>query len=99
MHANIHLLHISCVGYVNFGCFKPLMRVFFSILYTVIGTKHKIAMQQQLSTLSEGDLVPAEGTSTSDLNRISSKGNSSLPVQAGRNEVLLGDPTLRQENR
>lgn len=55
--------------------------------------------QQQLSTLSEGDSEPTEGTTTSDTNRISSKGNSSLQVQAGRNEILLGDQTLRQENR
>lgn len=55
--------------------------------------------EQQLSTLSEGDLEPTDGTTT-DLNRISAKGNASLQVQAGRNEVLLGDQSLlRQENR
>lgn len=55
--------------------------------------------QQQLSTLSEGDLELTDGTTASDVNRISSKGNSSLLVQAGRNEILLGDQSLRQENR
>ncbi|XP_055303206.1 uncharacterized protein LOC129568883 isoform X3 [Sitodiplosis mosellana] len=55
--------------------------------------------REQLSTLSEGDLEPTDGTTASDINRISSKGNSSLLVQAGRNEILLGDQLLRQENR
>lgn len=59
-------------------------------------TKNKYS-EQQLSTLSEGDLEPTEGTT--DTNRISAIGNSSLPVQAGRNEILLGDQSLRQENR
>lgn len=62
--------------------------------------RRKKKYKQQLSTLSEGDLESTEG-STTDLNRISAKGNASLLVQAGRNEVLLGDQSLllRQENR
>lgn len=53
--------------------------------------------KQQLSTLSEGDSEPTDATITSDTNRISVKGNSSLQVQTGRNEILLGDQLLRQE--
>lgn len=49
----------------------------------------------QHSTLSEGDSVLLDA----DTNRISSIGNNSLSVQAGRNEILLGDQTLRQDNR
>lgn len=49
----------------------------------------------QLSTLAGGDSGPLDA----DTNRISSIGNNSLSVQAGRNEILLGDQTLRQDNR
>ncbi|XP_031626872.1 uncharacterized protein LOC116343112 isoform X4 [Contarinia nasturtii] len=65
----------------------------------LLANGHGPRREQQLSTLSEGDLEPTDGTTTSDINRISSKGNSSLQVQAGRNEILLGDQSLRQENR
>lgn len=51
----------------------------------------------QLQTLSEGDSEPID--ETVDINRISSLGNTSLSVQAGRNEILLGDQSLRQDNR
>lgn len=37
--------------------------------------------------------------SSIDTNRISSIGNTSIPVQTGRNEILLGDQSLRQDNR
>lgn len=51
---------------------------------------------QQLSASAEGTALQE---SSVDTNRISSIGNTSLPVQTGRNEILLGDQSLRQDNR
>lgn len=65
--------------------------------YAIGIQKQRARPKQQLSTLSEGDSEPTEGIT--DTNRISAIGNSSLPVQAGRNEILLGDQSLRQESR
>lgn len=65
--------------------------------YAIGIQKQRVRPKQQLSTLSEGDSEPTEGIT--DTNRISAIGNSSLPVQAGRNEILLGDQSLRQESR
>lgn len=81
--------------YFNIVCFL----CYFSDSFFIWNFFFIANVQQQLSTLSEGDSEPTEGTTTSDINRISSKGNSSLQVQAGRNEILLGDQSLRQENR
>lgn len=54
----------------------------------------KFSIQQQLSTLSEGDSEPPEEPYAQNI--ISAKGP--LP-SAGGTEVLLGDQSLRQDNR